>query len=1381
MDVFEELIKNALSNLNDRKDGSILFEKISETVIDIHYGKKCLPSSGQSCGGDGGVDLWIQLEDERKIRIACSIERDYIGKLRKEETRRKDFDGLCFLTNRTFDEKKREPFEKRGITILDIDNITKYALDSPEIQEKLGICIEVRRIQNEFLKRNFQLANRREQIESSIPRRIRIGGKHEAFDAIEFIRNDKCQISILEGHVGQGKTYALERICYDIVFNNQDLPPAFFIDLANYQPNSRYIKAKIESIKGTLYYEIKDCIILLDGADELTSEGLMSLIGELSTFLSNSSFQRKIIISQRSDTHNLELYKGIRQNGHCVEITRIYLDPLSHSETRTLIQKQISNKKDLDKLQGLIESSNGIDSIFAVSNSFLFYNEKNRCPYGLAELMEFLAEKEEKQQSHEMGTYSIDLENHALEMTLAKKNEMQIEGTSLRFSHENIQEYLAARCLSRKPLEEIIRLTTSNGIVVPHLANMVRHLLNYLFYYCSDDDYTKGEQLKTELQKRETNISILLQIDTTGIEQEELKDLFMKGVDESRKHLDQIQKDSGLYNFYRAIVPKEVNNDWLLSELKRELHETEPRILTLTSLMAGYEHERINKTQRTTLVNEFIDRVVNGNDKLHPIIIDLFLSAIAMFDEVTSFTNRNVSTLIDMQRDSENHIWFNSLCEALTKRGRKLPPRSLSNLWKAFVGIQASQSSNSIARFASVQETGEEEKETGTNYEVHSFYPFLTSQFKLNKGSVWTIIERITKEEKGLIRQMLRDDELSKTLSDGLIAFFGAPLTPDNTNMLWKLLFKDNWAREETKLSSFVQREAPIETIMDLISMSEEKNVPSLLGTAFQTFFYTRVNEDKTAVEKLLNDERIPNETLFHLINEKLIAQYKNLLSEEDERLFSDICNKKKTDMKAFKRNEKELRNSFHLAFKGKKQFVNASKKAFGIFKNGEITRDTRWDLIHNPNTPPFIAQLIEEALFSRKGEPLDHNSFMQWWDTVGDTGKIQSVLKYIKGQKTTDEFKPKELAFIYRWVTVNIKEHPLSLETETPLEIHRLIFECLSLEQMKPRAQEFKETNGNDLLPYVRLCNNPTRGFNESVDGDVFHWYFENHEILEYILENNSSMQDDPRVLGYAAQILHNPENQPPRIRNQIRNLIIRYIGRHLNEPDIFGLYGQKTHDELEIKTTDFKSKDIKSALSFNLGKADFDQSFALELTYPAISRGKDETKAITSILEEMFHESENDMEKKTIVEYHLCFDHSNPEMFDFYARFLIENGQAFNSCIINQRNLFTTSVQNIQLLKELWSYSRDANTMKGRLIRNCVQTSFFKIGVASNSNDELEKVLESIQNLTDEYGDIELRTLKRDIHQEYIDRQSMKETTDEHSNNRSEGLRWKEESKGF
>lgn len=1356
------LISRKLEDLNNEKHGPQTLEKVAKLVVEqIHPEVVVCFSSGQDCGGDGGIDSrFILPPNGKRIRIACSIEKRVEQKLKNDIERRKDFDELWFFTNQVFAERQREPYCEQKITVFDKNDIIEYAIKNPAIQKELSLSVEKQILQKDLQKANFQLEREKEQIKSYIPRKARFGNKNETL--FEFICKNEHQITVLEATAGQGKTCALKRLCYDVIFGETISPPVFYIDLSIYQPNCNYIKTTIDTITNTFEPSVGDCILLLDGADEIPNQNIKILISEISSFLANECFNRKIVISQRSNTHDCKIYEEITSCSSPVELRHVWLEPLANTELQNFINQQELENSETNHLLGFLSGFGGIDSIFVISNTILFYKSKNKLPNNIVDLMEFLCEKEIKQQFHNKNIERPSvIEEIAFDMTLSQKPATEAAENAnlpipeLRFSHKSIQEYFAAKYLSRKSVKEIKKLTTSYGIVIPHLTNTIGHLLNIL--HSNHENFQIGNELKNELLKENTNIYSILQIETTFISPEERRQLFLLGVKEYREYFDEIENDSGIISFFKSIVRDEKNNNWIIEKIKEEADDNRTVVLHLLLNTARRNTEDINKPLQKALVTTFYDWATNAK-KLPEYPTYCLSYSTAVFDEASILTDKQISDLIQKLNNPGIFSWFDNLCELINRREKAISKESISLLLDKFIEIDSLTSGNNIASYAPLQIKGGYKDKVTPIIPVDRFFALITRQSEKNHNLIWTILEKMSKKEYRVCCRLLNDSDFSPVLCQALTHVIHTNINEESKSELWSVLFGQNEnLHSETKVSAFVQLEAPIELILDFISISMNTNPASFWIAPYQSFFYKRINEESQAIEKLLKDKRIPNEKILCFLKPEQVEPFEKLLSRDEQVLFESMQKATNENEKNHQIHEELLKTSFHIAFQPEK-FRDETKKAFGLFSEGIIKRENHVKILYREEPrhliSPFVAKQIEAAFDSTKKSYFDFDSFITWWNSFGDWGVIQAVYRYIKNGKEVDVFTKEEENFIREWITKTLTTYPLSFE-KSPRHCNEYVNKYMTLHRMQPVFKELMKEHKTALTPYIRYCENLAYSYSPNLKEDYIHSYFTDKEIVEYLYNNKEKIKCSLETLVYLSKVLCQAKEEiPSYMFIPMRNIIISYMSEHLDEIGSSNLYTRETHDKLGFGITNFKVEDIIQSLKFDTEKIEFESNLAVVLISPNFPKTEEETNKTKLILKNRFINAQSPLEKKTIAEYYFCYDSNDFEIFRFYSEFLIEKEEnPINGYLPIREKLLTTNERNIPDLKKLWAYSRERCDKKNHIIRNCVQTSFFRIASNAQSREKLTMITSNIQELIDEYNDIEMKVLRRNIILNFID----------------------------
>lgn len=394
----------------------------------------------------------------------------------------------------------------------------------------LSILIEdmdLRKNMHERVRENNQLKREIEDIRKWIPRQVIENGARNASEPeslMEACRNASSDIIILDAYAGYGKTHAVKQLYQSILDDEEDsLPPPIYMSLdAGYQING--IFDTIERTFGTADNN-RSLFLLLDGYDQLSKEEQVGLLKDIYTLThENQSASKKVLIAVRSREYEYAELAEISRNRSLKaqlskdKATVLNLLPLTGSDVSALIH--MYNLDDhREYLEGKISGTFRSDNIFFVSKYLEYYRDNREIPHGFRELMEYLV-KQEAMRFNDMDR--DEMERNALYMTLMRKQEMDMEGMDfpalnhlqmLSFSHKTVQEYLSACRLKRRLNEDIIAMTTNDGIIRPHMKNTVGMLLQIL----SAEDNRRFKSLFNTYSRDSLNIDTLICMEPTNL------------------------------------------------------------------------------------------------------------------------------------------------------------------------------------------------------------------------------------------------------------------------------------------------------------------------------------------------------------------------------------------------------------------------------------------------------------------------------------------------------------------------------------------------------------------------------------------------------------------------------------------------------------------------------------------------------------------------------------------------------------------------------------------------------------------------------------------------------------------------------------------------
>ena len=520
MSMINTLIKYRLDNLNNENKGYALFENLGiEVVKKIYPEYEVFPSSGMDTGGDGGHDGYAIFKDQ-KYKIACSINKEITTKIQQEYADIKDkniFDKLIFCTNQKISEKKITNLMKDypKIHIVDFSKIVLVVAEHPDLQIMLDIPHEEIRLTIERMREQNQIQDEQENIKTYLKRDVVLKDNKtitlqewadQAFNHSE--SKGKRIIKILDSPAGYGKTSALKKLFWDMLYNDKNvgLPP-IYLDVKEYVPAT--LMTSINSavaLSGD--YKLKDFYLLIDSIEDLPDDYVDTFLNELySTVLINQSVLRCVLIAGRTGQYNKhKIEKKFKALNFDIETA--HLTELNDKDRNKIILNffpEFRCRKTCNEISTYFDVYNYADNVFYVYNTVLFWHEKQRAPKTTIELMDYLIEKEAILQHtsvHELKTAGYQM---LFSMIFQENNEK----TKLEFSHRNIMEYGAACIASKFPIETILRITRCSTYIIKQVSNFVGFLLNVLY----ERDQEKANSLFNTYLQNASNLSVLMQIE----------------------------------------------------------------------------------------------------------------------------------------------------------------------------------------------------------------------------------------------------------------------------------------------------------------------------------------------------------------------------------------------------------------------------------------------------------------------------------------------------------------------------------------------------------------------------------------------------------------------------------------------------------------------------------------------------------------------------------------------------------------------------------------------------------------------------------------------------------------------------------------------------
>ena len=348
-DIIETLIKYKLTNINDHHGGDSDFEQLGLKLIQAKYPEaNVIPSSGSDAGGDGGID-GIAIINGEEYKIACSIDKNPINKIRQEASPEKAYHGkMIYCTNQLIKEniKIKLQDEIKGLIIIDLNQAVSLIMKNEALKKFIGVPAAQLAVSFEYLRKHNQFFKEINTIDSYIDRTIFTQQCELAFIDWIIASPDKTpsrRLFLVEAPAGYGKTSALKKLHQKIIQTEIFLPP-IYINLED-----SYRKGQLNTIIEETYavsgdYQLEDCFLILDSYDRISTE-VDDLFCELSVFLSNQSRLRHILIAAREGEYNTSVIEKFATK-HNLQVDKARLKAINEQDIVKLLNSSVSAEND---------------------------------------------------------------------------------------------------------------------------------------------------------------------------------------------------------------------------------------------------------------------------------------------------------------------------------------------------------------------------------------------------------------------------------------------------------------------------------------------------------------------------------------------------------------------------------------------------------------------------------------------------------------------------------------------------------------------------------------------------------------------------------------------------------------------------------------------------------------------------------------------------------------------------------------------------------------------------------------------------------------------------------------------------------------------------
>lgn len=402
---------------------------------------------------------------------------------------------------------------------------------------------------------------------------------------------------VLLGDAGTGKTFELKYIAQYFSGDEKPLYPVYkSLNLYVNENLDDYLPKEWKKYIENPQIDENHLLIILDGFDEVKNKSIAQR--KILAFCEKHP-NTHFLISCRSNFYKKEKNEefGTLNNFHSYSLLG-----LTKNQIRGYLNNKLTLKKSDEFLSDILSKKLNylLEIPFYLINLVSSYNENGTLPKSKAEIFKFLLEKRIKLDEQKYNTkIELDqeksrilntLEKLALGMELLCKNQITVEEyhqiipdkelkdlikhstcwERLKFEHNNFQEFLAAKALSKlefSQIKEIITFSPEHKKIIPSWSNTISFLFSIL-----NKDNTLLKELKNWIV--ETQPNILLCAEPDKIEKQTRVEIF-KSIFNSYKEKN-LWINSQKYNTWDLVKFGESEEVivFLMSELSKENSST---------------------------------------------------------------------------------------------------------------------------------------------------------------------------------------------------------------------------------------------------------------------------------------------------------------------------------------------------------------------------------------------------------------------------------------------------------------------------------------------------------------------------------------------------------------------------------------------------------------------------------------------------------------------------------------------------------------------------------------------------------------------------------------------------------------------------------------
>lgn len=1359
------LIKKALFSLNEERGGDRLFENLCENLIIRCIDSSFISSSGSDNGGDGGIDGWSVFGEGQTVKYAFSIDKKTKKKIISEIEKSK-YENIRFFTNQqikqSVQEEIKNQYPQKRIDFYDINAIAEIIERNEDLGKYIGLKDVQHNLDIAYIKEHNQFQKREDELH--LPRSISFinnKGESETTALTEYIK-DCSNFVILYAQAGYGKTESLKTI-YKYVLENEfpgRLPP-LFISLSNYNGNN--FSDLIKNAQSS--FSIQDCLLLLDGYDEMDYRFRESFLKELKSFvLSNSSMERKVVLSCRTNYMEKTFFLDFNP-------VEIYLCPLTDENVVEYVNSIIEKSNQQELLNNTF-FNNFKYNVFYLIRITEYYKEQGHMVDSIPNLFRFISKRDICLLSRENDVSNQEIEKYeTLSLYMIMNQKMSIDDKSVlkdfnadyfqknSFSHKSIMEFLAAEKICKQnDLNVIKQILFSNQRVVPYLLDVFGFVLNILLN--TESQYKLFEELLA-YQLTARNTFSLLKIEADKITPEMNSIIVKSIIENSNKMSDFREYENDIAKFMMSCNVNK-NLEILITELENYKNKKLQFTSFLTLNLVLHYTDRLTENFQERLYHLF--KQILSESKDYNFIQSLFFSISNLpickkYKEDYDYISEKIIQL--GYQEERFYDAVGCLASYIQSCEKEVSPEQYYKIYKLLIYILSIENSKE-AEFVSNQIKMNDITITHHFIFYLSFINFSKEYFKQYPEYFWNILTFILKEQSIRLDYDSQLNDLfglfSKKITEEIET---ADLSSEKYNIVLDLLINSPSAFD----NHFIWNEF-------------NKSLPFKIGIHFVKDVLIKTNANYMYYHFLINYSSLAIKTKddFDLFYKWFYSQDTNILSSfytdyclrinDKEQLYDYVYTKMdekikkdrenyKTQAKKYSFNFTDLhlakaKEDYHIIFDIEK-LKSEIKKLFDtigtnniIFKEQffEYTKDD----YENPKEPQ-VNEFIEHWFRSifRNSDEINKEQIFESLITArwNYNFAIHLILFMNSYSIQFNDLTEEESLKIQEWVMFILDTFPLNEVNNKLLQVHRFLSYVL-------RQTDFLSNNKNSSFcsKYSsKLYGLIFSGFPSVIDGmwqydysyyslDYLEKYLSKKNIIDFIIDNlNTSRLRFDIALSVFGYLIENKNILSVPQKKYICKTITDFIIINLKENHPAKLIDYAY--EMGFRLTQIPENELEAAIIISENKDSLVSNYACSLLFENHYINADERSYIIKILENKFYTTTDVILKKILAEIEINMNRSANDVFVYYIDYLLdEENEPQISSFFFHSNICTEQIEHLQKIEQIFDYIKDKNlgfdNQFNYYLNNIVMNSYRAMARKASVSD-FTKITKSIEKCVD------------------------------------------------